>query len=159
MTFETRMKRKIRRTMHNAPKGGNGVYIQLSKKRGIKILRAEYETLEELKEYNRIENVLNEARAMKQAKRLFPYIPDCYGVKMLKIGDYYNVGIIIQHLGNKCIGDITEEYLPIVWKLEDDFRKLGICHNDIHSHNVMYFRHKYWVIDFACVYISKPKTN
>lgn len=30
-----------------------------------------------------------------------------------------------------------------------------ICHNDIHSNNVMYFKQKWWVIDFANVSISK----
>ena len=154
MVFATRMKRKISRCLRRAPRGGNGIYIQLSKKRGIKILRYEYESYEEIIRYNSHIKVYEEARAMKMAKRLYPYIPECYGVKLFKINGFYTIGILLQHLGDVRIGDIMDDPCDTCLELERELYELGIQHNDVHSHNVMYFKQKYWVIDFGCVKIN-----
>jgi tRNA A-37 threonylcarbamoyl transferase component Bud32 len=158
MTFTTRMKRKIRRNLKRAPRGGNGIYIQLSSKRGIKILRhCEYKSFEELIRYDAMRSMYQEAAVMKRAKVLYPYIPNCYGVRMLKVDSFYTIGIIIQHLGNKRIGDVLENYPSIIVDLERTFWKLGINHHDMHANNVMYFRGKYWVIDFGYVTITRKR--
>ncbi len=157
MTFTARIKRKIRRSLKRAPNGSNGVYIQLSSKRGVKILRYEHPSIDSIIQCNIHKLVYEEARTMKRAKQLYPYIPECYGVKMFKIYNFYTMGIIIQHLGNKRISDVTDDCYPTIERLEKELYAFGICHNDIHSNNIMYFKNKYWVIDFDDVYFNESK--
>ena len=44
-------------------------------------------------------------------------------------------------------------------KIKRILKSAGIQHNDIHGSNIMYFKGKYWVIDFDPEYLTFQERN
>lgn len=166
MTAHTRIRKKIERTICKDCKGGSWAeYIQISAKKGIKLFRGRCSSIEELFKSREFEVASNEVKKLKKSRKLYPYIPACYGLKIMRIRDVYKIGIVLQHLGDRRASDnipsyghpqytnISEKIHNDIWTIQTELRRAGINHNDLHTDNVMIFKDRYWPIDFGGVTI------
>lgn len=128
-------------------------YYQLSRRRGIKILRGRYKTIERAKLSMRYVEAHSEVMNLKIAKDRYFFVPKCYGVKIVKIKNTYSVGILMEHLGKETLEEYSS-FHPIdpnriVRKLYSDLKKVKITHDDLHNLNVMYHKYGWYAIDFG----------
>lgn len=157
-----RLKKITHSSLLDAPHGSNGTYIQLSKKRGIKITMSKYPDKGSAIRSYEFRYVCKEADALRSARARYRYVPKCYGVEIVKIEDYYTIAIVLQHIGTQTLlekltkeEDINEdEIIQYVYK---ELRKRGIVHWDVHAKNIMFYKGRYWAIDFAGVYLETPR--
>jgi tRNA A-37 threonylcarbamoyl transferase component Bud32 len=139
------------------PTGGGhyGNYYQLSATRGIKVLDGEsgdyFSTRKEALRSDFYEEAKEEAKLLRKAYKS-GLTPKCYGVRLVKIGSSYAVGIEMEHirgttLENACINYSTKTDLER--ELKDALQENGITHGDLHWANIMYYRGKVKAIDFS----------
>lgn len=140
-----------------SPSGAHGTYIQITSKRGVKLMHGGFGSKDIAKNS---ESYLDAEEELKFLRHLEDqncnFVPKCYGITFVKIGEQYYVGIILQHLGNVHLADIPRTAMD--YKEKEDLKDelfctlrdmYGIQHKDIHDHNVMTFEGKFWVIDFG----------
>lgn len=160
MTYNTRIRKKIQRRMGKCPGGGCSKYIQLSGKRGIKLLIGTHYSMKELMDNGWWDMAIDEANCIKNVRRVYPYVPKCYGVKVVRIGREYRVGIILQHLGDDRLVDMDEyknnskKTNHQTSKLYNELYNVGVKHGDLHEGNVMYYRNRFWAIDLQGVTVN-----
>lgn len=143
-----------------SPSGSHGSYIQLTAKKGIKIFNKEhYNTKEEAKAGFTYDEAMAEKAFYEylHAKGC-DFIPRCYNVAFIKIGEFWRVGLILQHLGTVRLKDKVTNYDERS-KIEDEFRnrllnEFQLQHRDLHYENLMFFEGKYWAIDFGARYVD-----
>lgn len=162
----TRLTKQIQRKLtsqHRLPNGISGTYIKLSKGKGVKLLHATCDTWEEaLSVYK---DALHEIRMMKAARKIYPFIPKCYGVKIFKFKGYigyYKVGIILQHLGDTTLRSTLRKVRnsgSIIDDVAFHLEKQGFVHGDLHTSNIMVYRGKYWIIDFEAAHLIEKQSE
>lgn len=141
--------------------GSFGEYFKLSKHRGIKILYGVYPTAEQAAKSTSHRKALRENKILQiLTQRGCRFTPKGYGVRIVKVNSSYSIGIVMQHLGNKCLfnrhGGNNDE---IISDLRDKLNKVyRVFNGDVHSQNIMYYKKKYWVIDFTptIVQVKQP---
>lgn len=143
------------------PQGITSQYIQLTPKKGIKICKTPFLSTTSDHFLTTYKVFLGEFRNIKAARKRYPFIPKCYGIKTLKINGFYYVGLVLQHLGTTTYREHVKRF-PYKYKENykndlDDLRSYlyaqGINHCDLHGENVMVYRNNYWIIDFEEVQI------
>lgn len=130
--------------------GDYGSFFKIDKGIGVKVLTQDFDTLEELLKSKTWEYARNEA-TMLEAAFCTGIVPECYGpAPVLRRGKYY-AGIVMQALGRttlyrRCMAEDHEESVKDTLKsiLSDH----GFIHKDLHANNIMWYRRKYWAIDF-----------
>lgn len=147
------------KTHTHSPSGSYGSYIQLTAKKGIKIFdRGQFLTKEEAKAGHTYIDA-------KEEKEVYDYlhakgcdfIPVCYNVAFIKIGEFWRVGLILQHLGNVRLYDYSREYderYKVINEIEEKLNDLGVYHKDVHDQNIMHYEGRFWAIDFGKKYIT-----
>lgn len=82
--------------------------------------------------------------------------PKGYGVVLVQRGNYWRVGIVMEHLGATRLADLgydEDRIEAIVERLVDRLDSVGVIHADLHEWNVMVKienkRNKYFAIDFS----------
>lgn len=141
----------IPKTTDETPSGAFGVYFKLREGKGIKVLEAKFRS--QVAAYNSYEFDLakEEAEILKAAQES-GVVPKCYGVRIVRRGNGFHVGILMQHLGNKTLRKLRynwEKQSDIYDSLNDALEDVGVKHNDLHVDNIMYYRGKYYAIDFS----------
>lgn len=128
-------------------------YYQLSRRRGIKILRGRYKTIERAKLNIKYVEAQTEVMNLKIAKDRYFFVPKCYGVKIIKIKNTYCIGILMEHLGKETLEEYSSFYPinpdRIIRKLELALKKAKIHHDDLHELNIMYHNCNWYAIDFG----------
>lgn len=173
MTLRTRIYKKIqRRGRRRLPSGSFGTYYQISAKKGIKLYIGACDPDDEYLQHV-LKCAYNEVYAYREARKRYPFVPKCYGVQVIKTKYGFQVGIILQHLGDKTLADVgygrIHEYdesrssSPFKNRypcdeLSKQLADKGIYHGDLHGRNLMYYRHKLWVIDFGMT-IFEPRKH
>lgn len=145
-------------TLPNRMTGGGsfGEYYPLSKGVGVKVLYRKYKTLKKAVNSATYKQALKEAQLLAMAQES-GVVPRCYGVTIVKDGNKYGVGILMQHLGNKTLENASEHEMSKAYdEVNDALLDIGISHYDLHEHNIMKYRGKYYAIDFSpkCVMIN-----
>lgn len=141
---------RIVREKNSSGAGCYGSYFILSSSKGMKILREKYDDYEDVMESYALQSAIKEASLLKEARSRYEYIPKCYGVRIIEKDGKYRVGIILQHLDGKLGGQCEHyEERDVRRELEKQLEKKGITHNDLHSENCIWYKEKWWVIDFT----------
>jgi RIO-like serine/threonine protein kinase len=89
-------------------------------------------------------------------------VPRCYGVRIVRRGKSFRVGILMQHLGNKRLADLSlpdKKISGIYDKLHDGLISFGVEHKDLHDENIMFFKNKFYAIDFSPECVEVPESN
>jgi tRNA A-37 threonylcarbamoyl transferase component Bud32 len=135
--------------------GSFGVYVQISSKLGIKIVGGT-SVEKHFKEY--LKEAIHEARNLREARKRVSFVPRCYGVQSFKIDGKSRIGILMQHLGKKRLENmnINNDY-DVRHCLKNRLLKVNILHDDLHNANVMFYKGRYYVIDFGQVTIIKSQ--
>jgi len=143
----------------NYSEGGcYGSYYKLSKYRGIKLLFKEFQTIEKLKNSIIYKKAKKECKILKTlTKRKCNFTPKCYGLKIIKFDNHYRIGIILKDLGNTSLFNIdkieSNEKNRMIRNFGKELRqKYKIINKDIHDGNIMFYKGKFWVIDFTPSY-------
>lgn len=152
--IEPRYSKRISKWIEGASYSGwgcYGKYYQLSSTKGIKVIQGCFNTIEEVINSDELNQAIQEAVLLKQARARYEYIPKCYGVKIISFGGSYKVGILMQHLTGPLAEDFCdyEEYDQVRATLTKTLRDKGIVHSDLHGNNVIRYKDKWWVIDFT----------
>lgn len=140
--------------------GCYGYYVRYCFYRGIKILHNKFASLEDAEESNLYSDAVQEMNLLKETKRRFALVPHCYGVKIVKIGNSFQIGIILQHLGSITLrdfaykNDLNVSVDNTVLLKYNQLKAVGITHTDIHGRNIMRFKKKWWIIDFSPEYLE-----
>lgn len=135
----------------NVPQGAFGKYFQVTPTRGVKVLRGSFRNLESAYNSHIFDMAREESEILKVAQNS-GVVPKCYGVRIVRRGNRYYVGILMQHLGNKRLSDMkvsVDKESQIYDDLNDALEDAGIGHNDLHAGNIMYYKGKYYAIDFS----------
>ncbi len=143
--------------------GGYGRYYQLTAEKGLKILHGRFDSKSEAWESDTYLKAFDEKRYLNLlTAKGSKFTPKCYGIVVFKMGNCYRVAIILQHLGNCVIKDLTDKKVishSRCNRIEDFIRnkiqKFGMRHGDIHRSNIMFFQKKFWLIDFTPSYICE----
>lgn len=149
-------------TKENSPSGAHGTYIQITPKRGVKLMHGNYDTKEIAKNSENYMEAEEERNFLKHLEENnCNFVPKCYGITFVIVGGRYYVGLILQHLGSVHLADIPTSAMSYKEKQEiiDEFEftlrnHYNIEHRDIHHSNVMCFEGRYWVIDFGSNLVS-----
>jgi RIO-like serine/threonine protein kinase len=140
--------------------GSFAEYFKLGKGKGVKLLRGSHRTrASALKSRNwalahREADLLDAAYCSK-------VVPKCYGVKLVKYGNHYRVGIVMQHLGHTKLNETNlnlSEGSDIRDLILEALEDVGITHTDLHSENIMVYRGKFYAIDFTPFAIKVDKS-
>lgn len=137
------------------PKGGYGMYFYLGDGRGVKILKGIF----------RSRKAAENSHQRQMADKEYGYIkaaegsrvsPKGYGVVLVQRGQYWRVGIVMEHLGATRLADLGfNDYAidRIIERLVDRLDSVGVVHADLHEWNVMVKtqnkRNRYFAIDFS----------
>lgn len=131
--------------------GAFGTYFKLTRTKGIKVLNGRFRTLEAAYNSYIFDQAKSESEILKIAEAS-KVVPKCYGVRVVRHGKSFRVGILMQYLGNKRLSDLDlsdKEESNIYDKLNDALSHAGVEHNDLHTHNIMFHKGKYYAIDFS----------
>lgn len=131
--------------------GEFGDYVQLTRGRGIKLIGREFKTAEDAYCSDNFAEAKEEADLLREAQAS-KVVPKCYGVRVIRHGKHFRVGILMQHLGKKRVSDMNineDEFNQIRARLWEKLFDSGIEHNDLHDKNVMFYRKKFYAIDFS----------
>lgn len=149
----------INKKNKNVYSGVYGFYYRISKLRGIKVFQDGYESIKLLKESQTYKDAIQEKKLLDQLiKRKSKITPKCYGIKIVLRDNYYHIGIVLRHLGNITLFDRDlhpDKEDEIIDKLNDKLSNYNLIHGDLHNRNVMYYKRKYWAIDFTPVNIKR----
>lgn len=131
-----------------------GAYYQISKRRGVKVFFDDsYSTIEEAINSREYKKAVKESNILQTlTKRGSDFTPKSYGVKIIKKDGFYRIALVMQHLGTTdiCDRDLDKKKEnKIIKSLRKKLRELKFNHTDLHTNNVMWFRKKYWAIDFS----------
>jgi RIO-like serine/threonine protein kinase len=136
------------------PRGSYGMYVKISNLRGIKLLHGSFRSMKSAADSYQMENAKKEAELLEKAY-VSGVVPKCYGVKIVKRGTVFRVGIEMQHLGNTRLSDVpSADQWRIARELREALLNVGIRHSDLHNYNVMKKGKKYYAIDFSPCCIS-----
>ncbi len=165
VSVDVKTSERISHFKGESPDGMFGSYVRAGKKRGIKILYGSYDRLEALKHSDEYKAACKEAALLRLIRhRGFKGVPKCYGVIVIcrkrSLGNrpYYNVGIVMQHLGSTRLADAipsADRDHPIANRLRMKMEKFGIYHGDLHANNIMVYKGRYYAIDFSFSAISR----
>lgn len=155
------MKVKTLKLKNKNPSGGGsyGEYFKLSSQRGIKILAGRFNSYVGAIGSPTYAEASAEAFLLKVAEKT-KLVPKCYGVQIVQIGKRYAIGIVMQHLGGRMLEDTDNvDNDSVIQDLEKKMKKHGFEMGDLHAGNVMYYKRKYWVIDFTpeFVYLDESR--
>lgn len=135
--------------------GSYGEYYQISRSKGIKLLYSSFITFEDALKSELYKDAQAEAKLMREAKTRYSNIPQCFGVKVIKMDTTYRIGIIMQHLGTqKAVTHPVAENDDFKNELVNRLRQVGIIHDDLHYNNIMLYKEDWWVIDFSPEFIT-----
>lgn len=152
-----------RKNMTNG--GAYGTYYYVGEGKGVKVFNNpdSYETHSfstpgEARDSLAWQDAEMEARYLRIAQPS-GVVPKCYGAKVIRTEDgKYAVGIVLEHLGRMTL----RRKLPrghrrqdaIYEKLLKQLGKYGVNHYDLHPENVMWYKGKFYAIDFSHECIS-----
>ena len=154
--------------------GGYGDYFVLDDNTGVKVQRlasGEY-SFSDRNQFLSVEQAMKSealTAAKVEANALYlaepsGIVPKCYGLVLVKRGQFYSVGIMMEHLGNQRLTDLMPYRYDLTIEAQREreikiqdikrplFEKLqacGIKHEDLHNSNVMVKDGKYYAIDFS----------
>lgn len=145
--------------MDSENSGCFGSYHRVGKDMGIKVLEGCFETEADAKNSCNWQDAQEEAYAMRRAQKS-GIAPKCYGVYVVRNSDSaegnYYVGILMQHLGQNLLGHRMDKGIVSGMRqedIQDEIRKkllkVGVEHGDLHRENVIYFKRKYYALDFG----------
>ena len=157
--------------LKNAGEGAFGTYYKISSVRGVKVLACSgYGTIAEAKRSYSWREAKKEYKLLRKAYKT-NYSPKPHGLAIVKDGDKYRVGIVMQHISGKEYDDVdgpTHQKLNKRYQdgvsdfLSNKLRKVGIVHDDLHGSNIIIkkigSRLKPYVIDFSPgnIYAARP---
>jgi RIO-like serine/threonine protein kinase len=140
--------------------GSYGEYFKLGKGKGVKLLRGRWET--KAKALNsRAWRLANKEADLLDIAKDSKVVPKCYGAKIVKSDKQFRVGIVMQHLGNTTLNEtglMDEEHSDVRDILMEALEDVGIIHTDLHGDNIMYYRKKFYAIDFTPFTIKVDKS-
>lgn len=143
------------------PCGAYGTYFRVSRGRGIKILKGSWRSMQGAYNSHQFDMARQEAELLKIAEDS-GVTPRCYGVRVVKRGTVYRVGILMQHLGNKTLADLglpEHQRSDVYDRVNDALIHAGINHCDLHTRNIMFCDGKYYAIDFSPDCIDVMESN
>lgn len=143
------------------PKGAHGTYFKLTRTRGIKVLKGSFRSLASAYNSYTFDLAKEEAELLVMAEHT-GIVPKCYGVRVVRRGHSYRVGILMEHLGNKTLEDMNfniDKESKIYDNLNETLNLAGIEHSDLHSKNIMFHRGKCYAIDFSPGYTFVMESN
>lgn len=143
------------------PSGAYGSYFRIGRKRGLKVLRGSFRSMAAAYNSPEFDLAKEEAELLKLAEDS-GVVPECFGVRVVKRGTVFRVGILMQHLGNKTLADLNQDEMyeaDIHDQLKDALDHCGINHGDLHTRNIMFFKGKFYAIDFSPEAIQIPSSN
>jgi serine/threonine-protein kinase RIO1 len=150
--FSKILTKSLRKTASNRD-GCYGDYYKLSRSKGIKVLSDDrYRTLEDTIKSRTFKEAKAEAIHLMEARKRYPNIPKCFGVKIIEIGGFYKVGIVMEHLGETMAIHLIaheDERLELMKELRDKLANVGIDHGDLHCKNIMFHKNDWYIIDFS----------
>lgn len=137
--------------------GKNGTYYKLNNNVGVKVIHSkEFKNVTKAFRSKAYREAVEEACLLSEAYET-GYVPQCYGVTLVKMGAGYKVGVLMQHLGNTTLSE-SEFYddAEIYNDINNSLKDLGIYHGDLNEDNIMVYRGKFYAIDFSpdCVKIK-----
>jgi tRNA A-37 threonylcarbamoyl transferase component Bud32 len=146
------------KTTRSTKSGVYGKYVPISNTRGVKILKAKFSSLKRLYRSEKYYRATEEVNMLKVLNaRNCDFVPKCYGLRIIQVGKNYHIGILLQHLGNVQLNDLRLENGrdERIWnRIEKQIEKFGFSHSDIHTSNIMFYKNKYWLIDFSPEFIN-----
>jgi tRNA A-37 threonylcarbamoyl transferase component Bud32 len=129
--------------------GSFGSYYQLSGAVGVKVLHGvRFTSMKKALASRTYRLAAKEASLLCQAEES-GVVPKCYGVTLVKEGNKYGVGILMQHLGTKTLSMSGACESVAYDTVNEALREIGIVHDDLHNRNIMVYRGKYYAIDFS----------
>lgn len=162
------MKTIVLNVLDSEASGSFGTYHVLNAEQGIKVLPECSETIAKAKLTCDYEDAKAEAYALNRAKTS-GIAPKCFGVRIVqdKASGLYYSGIVMQDLGQTtlydrmCNGIVDDRRAyEIKERLRKELLKFGIEHDDLHEENIMFYKGKYYAIDFGpnCTTTFKVRT-
>ena len=130
--------------------GIHGDYYRLSNAVAVKVVHSKvYSTIRKAQNSAAYRNALDEAAIIALAEET-GVVPRCYGVTLVAVRGGYRVGILMQHLGQVTLAD-SEHYddSEVYEHLYETLKDVGIDHHDLHEDNIMFYRGKFYAVDFS----------
>jgi RIO-like serine/threonine protein kinase len=131
--------------------GAHGRYVKLSPSLGIKVIHSPlFKSIAKAYKSHAYRQAKKEAELLTSAFES-GVVPRCYGVTLVKIGNRFKVGVLMQHLGSTPISesDFYDQVSEAYDEINDSLMELGIYHNDLHEDNIMVYRGKFYAVDFS----------
>lgn len=170
MNKQTQLQKKLNKRLQEMqldgrPRGSYGIYVKLTDKMGIKFVDYHFNKAKDRYYKEKLKEAYIEANNQKKARKLFKFIPKCYGVRVLKTGNTLKIGILMQHIGNDTLERLSnlgtvpqKRRYQITENIIRGMQKRGISHDDIHAKNIMLYKGNYYAIDFGYItFVTEPK--
>lgn len=144
---------------HEYSAGAHGYYIKLSPSLGVKVIHSPiYRNKTKAYKSFAWREARLEARILDMAFET-GIVPRCYGATIVRVKGGYRLGVLMQHLGNKTLGESAHYYdeSDISVAIHEKLEEIGIYHQDLHEDNIMVYRGKFYAIDFSpnCVTLEE----
>lgn len=153
------MKLNAKEITNDSQKGGSAYYVQLTKTKGVKVIKSCFLTKEILISSYQYESILKEKEIYDDLHSCgCDFIPKCYGTAILKSKLGFQIGLVLQHLGNVSLNDLNMTYAQwkdIAIEFEEKLFKFGYDNRDVHNDNILLFEGRYWLIDLEPKYVEK----
>lgn len=140
--------------------GCYGNYYSYSYKKGVKLYHETFLSYREAIKSRSFRDANLEHLYYRMAKQRFSCIPYSYGVQIIMIGYKFYIALFLEHVGKQTLGNVygdneanKNKMSSVIQKLKKLLEDRGISHTDLHSRNVMYWKGKFYVIDFSPSYI------
>lgn len=147
----------IKLSTKKGPKGSYGTYFKLSNTRGVKVLHGAFTNFMAALNSWEMDEARKERDLLNKAFRS-GITPKCYGVTVVQSGRQFRVGIVMQHVGDQRLSEVsTGNSYGIIQGLSEKLRAVGIRHTDLHDYNVMKKGKKFYAIDFTPGCIMEEK--
>ena len=149
----------------NSKRGSSAVYVPLSSRTGIKVIKSSnfankcrYKTERELVKSAVFRIAKVEEKLLRRASKS-GLSPKGYGVRPVKLGNFFYAGIKMQHIPGKRSRE-TEKNIEILdAAIEQVFKTTGLKHTDDHIKNFILWKNKGYLIDFDPLYIKGKYRN
>ena len=141
--------------------GQYGTYFRIGKKRGLKVLRGTFRSIQSAYNSATFDLAKEEASLLEMAYES-GVAPKCFGVRIAKRGSVFRVGILMQHLGNKTLADLNldeDKESKIHDRLKLELEVVGLDHCDLHNRNIMFYKSKFYAVDFSPECVDMPTNN
>lgn len=149
----------------NSKSGSSAVYVPLSSRTGIKVIKSsffvdkcKYKTERELTKSAVFRIAKVEEKLLRRVSRS-GLSPKGYGVRPVKLGNFFYAGIKMQHIPGKRLRETGKNLEILEASVEQVFRTTGLRHTDDHLGNFILWKNKGYLLDFDPQYIEGKYRN